>query len=969
MSHTVTQVTAVASDSNVLPPELIQEVAKLADATARDEFLQKHPELARDETVLELNAILRRYARVEPRQALSLGEFSLTIAERLDNPEILANGLLAKSMGLYVVGRHREALEYNARSVEIFRNLGKTSDLARALNGSIQSHILVGEYEQANAAAEEARQIFRAEGNEWRLARVELNAGNIFYRQDRFDEALACYERAYQFFLPHKEKDPEAVAVALHNQATCLISLNDFPRARAAYEEARTFSLQHEMPTVAGHADYNIAWLYYLRGEYGKAIDMLRAARETCRKNEDHYHFALCHMDLSEIYLELNLATEAAEMAEEGARLLEKLDHGYEAAKCLANLAIARGQQGQTFKAIEVFAKSREMFVREQNRVWPSLIDLYKALLLFNEGRYFEARRLCASAQEFFRDSILSGKAILCRLLMARLQAQLGDVASAVRECAAALELLTRTDMPVLNYQAQFLMGKLRLAEGNAAEAYEAYQKARAALENLRSALHGEELKISFMKNRLQVYEELVELCLARDTAGTEEAFLYIEQAKSRSMLDSMFKPGSASSSMRGNNQGQSQLVRNIAELREELNWYYHRIEIEQLRQQERAPERVSELMTRAREREDELLRVLREASSAEGHCDGLQTPAALDLDDIRAQLGDDETLLEYFCVRDRILVALLTRSSLEIVPVTVIPRVSNLLRLLQFQLSKLRLGPEYTETFEKTFLAATQEHLRQLYQELIAPVEQRLRGSHLIVVPHDLLHHLPFGALFNGERYLIDSFSVSYAPSASIYALCRGRASRNDGDSLLLGIPDKSAPCITQEIESIASILPNARVFLGSDASSDVLQQQAEHSRFIHIATHGFFRQDNPMFSGIRLSDSLLSLYDLYQLKWPAELVTLSGCATGLSVVAYGDELLGLVRGLIYAGARSVLLTLWDVHDLSSAEFMKLFYGHLLDQGHKGRALQHAMLELRERYPHPYHWAPFTLVGKVSAA
>lgn len=946
-----------------MPEELIRQLAALTDDTARNSFLQKHPELASGQIVHELTEAVRRYARLDPRQALSIAEFAVAVAQKLDNPEALANSLLAKCNGLYVMGQNRAALEHNAQSVQIFRSLGKKTDVARALNTSIQPHILLGEYEQATAAAEEARQIFLEEGNEWRLARVEVNTGNIFHRQDRFVEALACYERAYQYFLPHKEKDPEAVAVALHNQAICLISLNDFPRALATYEEARAFSVEHNMPTVVGHADYNIAWLYYLRGEYGKAIDRLRAVRETCRNNDDRYHFALCHMDLSEIYLELNLATEAAEMAQEGARLFEQLGgHGYETAKCFANLAIAYGQHGQTFRAIEIFAKSREIFVREQNRAWPSLIDLYKALLLFNEGRYFEARHLCAAALEFFRDSVPPGKAVLCRLLMARLHAQLGDLAQAFQECDIALETLRSTEMPVLSYQAQFLLGKLQLAAGKTAEAYESYQRARGALENLRSALHGEELKIGFMKNKLEVYEELIELCLPGGPAGVEEAFLHVEQAKSRSLLDSMFRPGSTSAIA----QGQSHLVRNIAELREELNWYYHRIEIEQLRQEERSLERVTELLSQARQREDELLRVLREGSPAGTPEAELHTPAALGLREIRAKLQADETILEYFCVRGRILVALLSRSSLEIVPLTVVPRVKNLLRLLQFQLSKLRLGPEYTKTFEKTFLEATQEHLRQLYSELIAPIRERLQARHLIVVPHDLLHQLPFGALFDGERYLIDSFSLSYAPSANIHVLCHERTSPGNGASLLMGVPDETAPCIADEIHSVAAILPAAEVFLGAKATSEVLRRRGQNSRFIHIATHGFFRPDNPMFSGIRLGDCRLSLYDLYQLKCPAELVTLSGCATGLNVVASGDELLGLVRGLIYAGARSVLLTLWDVHDRSTAEFMKFFYRRLLVHPHKGAALQGAMLELREQYPHPYHWAPFTLIGKI---
>ena len=120
------------------------------------------------------------------------------------------------------------------------------------------------------------------------------------------------------------------------------------------------------------------------------------------------------------------------------------------------------------------------------------------------------------------------------------------------------------------------------------------------------------------------------------------------------------------------------------------------------------------------------------------------------------------------------------------------------------------------------------------------------------------------------------------------------------------------------------------------------------------------------PLFSGIRLGDSYLSLYDLYQLRLPVELFTLSGCATGLNVVAAGDELLGLVRGLLCVGAQSGLLTLWDVDDSSTARLMKSFYRLMQLSGNKAQALEAAMREVRDEYPHPYYWAPFMLVGKV---
>ncbi|HEV2444758.1 MAG TPA: CHAT domain-containing protein, partial [Candidatus Sulfopaludibacter sp.] len=179
--------------------------------------------------------------------------------------------------------------------------------------------------------------------------------------------------------------------------------------------------------------------------------------------------------------------------------------------------------------------------------------------------------------------------------------------------------------------------------------------------------------------------------------------------------------------------------------------------------------------------------------------------------------------------------------------------------------------------------------------------------------------------------------------------------------------VPDPAAPQIEEEVRAVASALPDAEVFLGKDATLDVLREKGSNSRFVHIATHGWFRQDNPMFSSISLGNSELSLFDLYQLSLPSELVTLSGCGTGLNVVVGGDELLGLKRGLLYAGAQGVLLTLWDVNDQSTAEFMHLFYQRMQHDPDKAKAVQYAMKEIRRKYPHPFYWAPFVLVGKYA--
>ena len=947
---------------------LLDRISALPDDSARNKYLAAHPRLHREDFVRKLIDAVVAQGRVETHRALGLAEAAVFLSRELRNQELFGHSLRAKANALYLGGQNRPALKFYEQALEIFEALKSEEDIARTLSASLQALILLGEYDKAFAYADRAREIFTRLGEPRRLARLDNNVGNIYHRQDRFEEALACYERSYERLLSYG--DSQELVTALSNMAVCLISLNDFPRALSTYERARAFCDDHHMPLLRSQADYNIAYLYYLRGEYSRGIQMLQEARRQCESAGDKYHFALCHLDLSEIYLELNLSGEARHMAHEGSLQFKELGMGYEEAKCMAYEAMAFSQLSKAVQALDLFSQSRAIFVGEENLVWPWLIDLYQSVVLCDEGRLFEARRLCVRAAKFFDASSFLGKAALCHLMLARISLRTEDLAAARHECEKALTRIGALDAPVLAYQAYFLMGQTEQASGNLQEAYTSFQRARGALETLRGNLHGEELKIAFMKNRLEVYESLVDICIsggAKRPNSAEESFGYMELAKSRSLAELLVHPEQA---VHSPDAGQSGLVRKIREMREELNWYYRRIELEQLRAETPSPERIEKLQKEAHAHENELLRALREIPQTPSQNPTGAGAATEDpLKNLRACLPPQAALVEYYAVKDQFVAAVVTRDSLEIIPVTPVSRVVNLLRLLHFQISKFRLGAEYVRSFEKPLLLATQSHLRELYEELIAPLLGSLRASHLVIVPHGVLHYLPFHALFDGEKYLIDSFTISYAPSAAIFALCQQKTRSSSTSSLILGVPDSQAPQILDEVQSVAKILPEAELLLGADANEKALREKGSHSHLIHIATHGNFRQDNPMFSGIRLGANYFSLYDLYQLKIEAELVTLSGCATGLNVVTAGDELLGLIRGLLYAGAHSLLLTLWDVHDTSTSEFMSSFYRNLQDGQDKSAALQAAMQELRLRYPHPYYWAPFALNGKVSPA
>jgi CHAT domain-containing protein len=950
------------------PPNFESLVGLLAlqpDSRRRRQLLQAVREWWKPETVERLYDEVVRLVRVDLQQAERVARAAAWISAQIGDEGSRAASLRAMGHVFYLKRKYEPALRHYQEALAIYERLGRELDVGRTISGSLHTLIYLGRYDEAFAGAQRAQDIFLQHGDHLHLARLDTNMGNVLHRQDRFEEALERYQRAYTTFARIGD-DPQDVAITLQNMATCQISLNQFHEALETYRTVRAHSVSHNLPLLVAHADYNIAYLYYLRGEYTRAMEIYRATREHCHTLGDAYHQGLCDLDQSEMYLELNLSEEGAHLARRAFDTFQQLGVGYETAKAVTNLAIASSHHGDTQFALDLFRQARDLFTREQNQAWIATIDLYQALVFYQEGRLAEARSLCESAFQFFSVSPLGGKAALCQLLLARIHLSSGHGEEAKRVCLAALQKLEPAETPALSCQAYFVLGLIEEALGAPEAAFEAYLKAHERLENLRSHLQAEEMKIAFLKDKLAVYESLVRMCLGRgpSACSQEAAFAYIEQAKSRSLADLIAFRAHRLPASRKTHRA---LMEQVDSLRGELNWYSRTIQLLEGQAAGLRGPRLEKLRRAARDCEQRLVEALANLRVEDREFANLEAAGSIGLESIRSALPEDAMLVEYYRVGDAFYVCLLSRGDLKIVELGPASELRRLLQLLRFQLSKFRLGPEYVRTFQQQLRKAASEHLRGFYRQLIAPIERHLQGSHLIIAPHGFLHYLPFHALFDGERYLGDRFSISYTPSASVYYLCSTKSASPPAGALVLGVPDPSAPYIMDEVTAVSSVLSNADVFTGAEATLEVLREKGSECRWVHIATHGWFRQDNPMFSSISLGNSQLSLFDLYQLDLPAELVTLSGCGTGLNVVVGGDELLGLVRGLLYAGAQGVLVTLWDVNDQSTAEFMKLFYEHLKTNPNKAQAVQHATAEIRKQYAHPFYWAPFVLVGKYA--
>jgi CHAT domain-containing protein len=226
-------------------------------------------------------------------------------------------------------------------------------------------------------------------------------------------------------------------------------------------------------------------------------------------------------------------------------------------------------------------------------------------------------------------------------------------------------------------------------------------------------------------------------------------------------------------------------------------------------------------------------------------------------------------------------------------------------------------------------------------------------------------LYYLPFHALFDGNRYVVDEHPLWYVPSASVFHLCCQRERKHHRQSLIVAVSNESVPEAVEEVRAVASVVPNPHLLLGEAATEAGLRTLGPSSGLLHVVAKGQFRGDSPMFSSISLSDSRLSLLDLYGLDLSAELVTLSGCGTGFGATE-GEELMGLGRGLLHAGAQAVLLPLWNTARASTRDFMAAFYSCLQSTPDKSLAFRFATLRLRQTRPHPFDWASYVLVGQA---
>lgn len=956
-----------------IEPGLVDELLALGTREQQTEFLRDAGLLGAD-GLKKLLDVADRLVVGDPGKARRLAELGIEVAEVVETPAAIpyATYILAGSHGMN--GDLNEELRLTEAAYKGYVALGMNLEALRTNVGKMSALLELGRYGEALDVGQLVLDALDGKGElpveptphevDLLTAVVYGNRGGGYELTGRYEEALKAFVIAEGHF--EALGMTERLSEVMSNRGLVLLRLGRGSEALAAHEAAADVLAKEGLALRHAQAVANIGETHLQLSNYARSLKEFELARRLLAPTDAlvDKHFVL--RNTADAYLALNLHSEALATYREAETLLRGTGMAHDQAQALWGMGSALVAHSEFEEAERVLDEAAALFEKAGNVPLLSGAMLERASLQEARGDREDARATAQRALELVSKDSWPVQQVYARLRLADML--LPDTVAVEPHLLAAQRLAERLALPHLRYRTNERLGHLRRLQGRDEQARALLEAAVEEIERSRGTVAQDAMRASFLRDRTAAHEDLLQLYLARDDElGVRRAFTVAERAKSRALVDLLSGVTEKESST------DPELDRRLRGLQADLNAAYSGL-LGSHDDEREIP--VAELHARAVELEGEIGR-LRLQAAADGSPSELFA-ASMPPDAVQDDLPPDVALLAYHVAGDEILAFVHAFGQVRIVRhLGSVAAVQRFLRKLDSQWDRFGAGREFAERHMPLLERSVKQVLATLHAELVAPVEPLLEevadslpgeagpARKLAVVPHGPLHRVPFHALFDGERYLIERFEVSYAPSATVYALCQERDARGLDGALVLGVEDPSIPAAANEARAVSEHLPGAEVRVGEEATLTALRTEAPGRGALHLACHGLFRADNPMFSALKLHDGWLLAADAMGLDLDGALVTLSACESGRSEVVAGDEILGLTRAFLGAGAATLAVSLWLVQDETTADLMENWYERLRDGERPAAALRAAQLELKERHPHPYYWAPFVVIGK----
>ena len=956
-------------------PDFVEKLVTLPDVASQRNFLNEKVPLLNDEVARLLKAKADHLLRANIHGSLSIAELLHYISEIKHNPLYGALGLLveanARSIGL---GEYERAVSLYDEAAEIYRLNGRVAEQARSQVGKVNALSYLSRFPEALEAGEWATPILEAHEQWLPLVTLTMNLGVVYARQGKDHESLVMFDRAAQLYEQIGLEGKSGWALIQQNRAVALRDLGQFDASIAASRLSMEVLNELGETIEAARAQQSMAFTYFVIGRFNEALEILDSVRDVFLDDGRMNDAMRAELDITYCLLQLRRFSQVIEKCQYIRSLFAGTGMHQVGALALINEGIAYAQLRRYDQALTSLSEARQIFAGAGNEFRVASTDLERSAVLVCQEQYADGLELALACASVFKAHHLSSEEARALIVAARAALALNKSQQVDEFLARALQVGQTLNIPALKQDGHALSGTLAQVQGDLETAQTQFDLAIQEVERLRGRLMVE-FRVSFLEDKEALYQNMVDVCIEQGQLLT--GLEYAERAKSNTLLDLLAARVDLTTQVR--TEEDLPLVEELGQLRAARDQLYQLWEgnaesTEQMEsgwpspraRRQKTQQHVQILEKRITDLWHRLL--IRNADYARD-----ATFWSVRTESVQPDLDQDTLLVEYFVIHKQVVAFLVARDSIQVIRLDAdLRRIQTLMQLFQLN---LRAVPRSSVQQVATLAENARALLSQLYELVFGPLEHYLAPySRLTIVPHGPLHYLPFQALHDGRCYLLERYQLTYLPNASSLRYCRAvrpPASTN----LFMGYSNGGQlPYASEEAGQIAALFED-QALDGSRASLAEFYRIAPECRTIHLATHGDFRADNPLFSGLSLADGWLTTMDIFNLRLKASLVTLSACQTGRSVVGGGDELLGLMRAFLSAGAASVALTLWAVEDRSTARLMETFYRGLADGQTKGHALRQAQLQFIQegksspdaeagKYAHPFFWAPFFLVG-----
>ncbi len=968
-------------DALVLTEQLLAEISPDERQSLIDTIL---PAFSSEDSALLIDCLYQHSVSLRdagrPDMAFVAGDLITQIGQVNCNFSQMALGQMVCGDALNAKRDYKNAWRHLEQAAELFQQDGNEIGWARTVIGRLLCAIDVEKTAQTLADFKAAETIFQKHGEYKRLAVLYLNAAILKRTHTQFEDAVQYLHNILSIAARHPEVSSANIPYVLNMLGIIHSDHGELRQATSYHQQAFEHfrALDHHRGQAT--ALQNIADHEKKQGRYREALKRLDELLRLIGKDVPDIGVYAITAQI-QCYLELNDYAQTQTLARS---LLEDADLSDTVrAPLLTCLAKAYAEQGKYSAAQLLFNQVQETYGRLGLEAPAMQSRLHRGQTALCQGDWELALSEAAVTVQYFAERGLKIEEADARLLTARaLWLSSGDRDSVGHYCEEVMQIAKECDSPSHLYGAHLLLGHVKLAHGNWMGAQRAYEAAAAVVDDMQRDLTIM-LRPGFLGDKGEALRALIKLHL--DCGFIGNAFEALERSKAQVFFSYLV---GADSFHWTNDQTGQLLQQELNELRGEYQAFLKKAQEEPSMSAARSAAQVG--AARKKELVLKKVRELYNRSSAQRGESLLSIPS---LSDIQACLSPEALLIVYYDDGSLTHAFSIDAQSIEHHPLAASKGIREQLGTLEkridraiAELRSVELDAEEASPLsilqhpavnDARLRTAFNRSATALHQALIKPLANRLKGhQRLFIVPYGHLHYLPFHLLYDsGEgderngRYLIEDHEVILLPAASL--LTRRAPKPKPGALIVHDSWNGALRHSARDAKHVYNLLGGETRDAATLDLDAIVQRQTR--QVLHVVAHGAFDRENPELSYIQLGERQLTIHDLFRYDMGYSLVTLTACETGRlkltefeGKIAAGDDMIGLGRAFLYAGASSLLTSHWLIGDGLTLPLIERFYTALLSGATKAAAIRSAQLDLLAQIPtlHPVFWGVCQLIG-----